>query len=135
MPKHPFLSDPWMAEASDIRKQYQGRIAAGAHVLKMNLVINSVPFGEGTIRAHMDSSEGEPRLDLGHLDMPDVSVTTDYETAKTIFIDGNPQAGMQAFMAGKVQVQGDMTKLMTGMQQPPDPVALEMQQKIRDITE
>jgi putative sterol carrier protein len=27
-------------------------------------------------------------------------------------VSGNQQAGMQAFMAGKVKVQGDMTKLM-----------------------
>ena len=29
-------------------------------------------------------------------------------------MSGNQQAGMQAFMAGKVKVQGDMTKLMMG---------------------
>ena len=27
-------------------------------------------------------------------------------------MSGNPQAGMQAFMEGKVKVQGDLTKLM-----------------------
>ena len=34
---------------------------------------------------------------------------------------GNPQAGMQAFMAGKIKVQGDMTKLMAMQQGAPDP--------------
>jgi len=34
------------------------------------------------------------------------------ETARAVFVDANPQAGMQAFMSGKVRVQGDMTKLM-----------------------
>ena len=29
-----------------------------------------------------------------------------------MFVAGDQQAGMQAFMAGKVRVQGDMTKLM-----------------------
>ena len=39
-------------------------------------------------------------------------MTVDYDTAKAILIEGNPQAGMQAFMAGKVKVEGDMAKLM-----------------------
>ena len=39
-------------------------------------------------------------------------MTVDYDTAKAILIEGNPQAGMQAFMAGKVRVEGDMAKLM-----------------------
>ena len=55
-------------------------------------------------------------MDLGHLEDPDLTVTVDWTTAKAIFVEQNPQAGMQAFMAGKVKVQGDMTKLMA-MQQ------------------
>ena len=42
---------------------------------------------------------------------------------------------MQAFMAGKIKIQGDMTKLMMLMQSSPDPVSLEIQQRIRAITE
>jgi len=34
------------------------------------------------------------------------------EEARAVFVSGDQQAGMQAFMAGKVRVQGDMTKLM-----------------------
>ena len=62
-------------------------------------------------------------------------MTLDYATAKAIFVEGNPQAGMQAFMAGKVKVQGDMSKLMAMQQTTPDPVAAEIQQRIQDITE
>ena len=38
-------------------------------------------------------------------------------------------------MAGKVKVQGDMSKLMAMQQTTPDPVAAEIQQRIQDITE
>jgi len=72
---------------------------------------------------------------MGHISDPDLTVTLDYDTAKAIFVDGNPQAGMQAFMAGKVKVQGDMTKLMAMQAAPPDPRAQELSQKIRAITE
>ena len=51
-------------------------------------------------------------MDTGHIEGADLTVTLDYATAKAILVDGNPQAGMQAFMAGKIKVQGDMTKMM-----------------------
>jgi putative sterol carrier protein len=73
-------------------------------------------------------------MDLGHVDGPDLTVTVDYDTARAIFIDQNPQAGMQAFMAGKVKVQGDMTKLMAMQQGTPDPSAQEAAEKLKDIT-
>jgi putative sterol carrier protein len=82
----------------------------------------------------MDTTGGEMQMDLGHLDEPELTVTVDWATAKAIFVDQNPQAGMQAFMAGKVKVQGDMTKLMAMQQQAPDPAAQEMAEKLKDIT-
>src|SRR3546814_10983472 len=87
----------------------------------MNQVVTDVPFGDGTINAHMDTSSGEMEMDLGHLDEADLTVTLDYAPAKAILVDGNPQAGMQAFMAGKIKVPGDMTKLMAMQQGTPDP--------------
>ena len=83
----------------------------------------------------IDTSGGELEMDMGHLDNPDLTVTLDYETAKAILVDQNPQAGMQAFMAGKIKVEGDMTKLMAMQAGPPDPSAAEVSKKIQDITE
>ena len=134
MAKYPFLSEEWIAEVRRLGEEHSGG-GGVAHVVKMNQIITEVPFGEGTINAHMDTSSGEMQMDMGHIDNPDVTVTLDYETAKAIFVEGNPQAGMQAFMAGKVKVQGDMTKLMAVQGQPPDAIAQEIQQKIQEITE
>jgi len=135
MAKHPFLSDEWMVEAKKVREEYRGKTQPSAHTVKMNQIITDVPFGGGTVEAHMDTSSGELEMDNGHIENPDVTVTLDYETAKAIFVDQNPQAGMQAFMAGKVKVQGDMTKLMAMQSGTPDPVAQEVAQRIADITE
>ncbi|HTC85079.1 MAG TPA: SCP2 sterol-binding domain-containing protein [Candidatus Acidoferrum sp.] len=134
MAKYPFLSDEWMTEARKIREEYEGKAPPAAHTVRMNLRIGDVPFGDGNIEAHMDSSSGELKMDLGHLETPDLTVGVDYATAKAIFVDGNPQAGMQAFMAGKVKVEGDMTKLMAMQAAAPDPVALEIAGKIKEIT-
>ena len=135
MAKYPFLSDEWMEEAMKIRDEYKGKGAPAAHVVKMNQIITDVPFGEGTIEAHMDTSSGEMEMDKGHIENPDVTVTLDYGTAKAIFVDGNPQAGMQAFMSGKIKVAGDMTKLMAMQSGAADPVAAEVASRIAEITE
>jgi hypothetical protein len=133
--KHPFLSDEWLAEAKNIREEFKGKTPPVAHTVKMNQIITDVPFGDGTVEAHMDTSSGELEMDLGHVETPDVTVTLDYATAKAIFVEGNPQAGMQAFMAGKIKVQGDMTKLMAMQSGAPDPSAQEVAKRIADITE
>ena len=134
MATYPFLSDEWIEAAKAIREEYEGKGAAVPHVMKMNLVITEVPFGDGNIDAHMDTTSGELQLDTGHLEGEDLTVTVDYATAKAIFVDGNPQAGMQAFMAGKIKVQGDMTKMMAMQTAQPDPVQLEMAAAISAIT-
>jgi putative sterol carrier protein len=132
--QYPFLSDEWLEAAKQIREENAGAASAPAHAVRMNQIITEVPFGEGTIEAHMDTSGGEMEMDMGHLENPDLTVTLDYATAKAILVDGNPQAGMQAFMAGKIKVQGDMTKLMAMQQGTPDPAAAEIAAKIQAIT-
>jgi putative sterol carrier protein len=104
----------------------------------MNQVITEVPFGEGKLDAHLDTSSGTLEMETGHLDDPDCTVTLDYETAKAIFVEGTLEKGMKAFMDGKIRVQGDMAKLISALQQlaPPDASAVdEAQARIRAITE
>jgi hypothetical protein len=132
--KHDFLSPDWVEAAKKLRDDFEGDAAPPAHTIKMNLVITDAPFQDDDIQAHMDTTGGEMQMDLGHLDEPELTVTVDWATAKAIFVDQNPQAGMQAFMAGKVKVQGDMTKLMAMQQQAPDPTAQEMAEKLKEIT-
>jgi len=133
--KYPFLSDEWLEAAKAIRDAHPGDGAAPAHVVRMNQVVTEVPFGDGTINLHMDTSGGSLELGTGHLDDADLTVTLDYATAKAILVEGNPQAGMQAFMAGKIKVQGDMTKMMAMSQGAPDPAAEEIAKQIQEITE
>ncbi len=134
MATFPFLSDEWVSEARRIREEFDGRGGAVPHQIRMNLVITDVPFQSDAIDAHMDSTEGQLKLDLGHIDPADLKVTVDYGTAKAILIEGNPQAGMQAFMAGKVKVEGDMAKLMAMQAAPPDATAQEVATRLREIT-
>lgn len=134
MATYPFLSDDWIDAATAIREEYAGKSDQTPPPMKMNLVITEVPFGDAERQAHIDTTGGEMEMDLGHLDGEDLTVTVDYATAKAIFVDGNPQAGMQAFMAGQIKVQGDMTKMMAMQTQQPDPVQLEAAARISEIT-
>ncbi|MGH9184043.1 MAG: SCP2 sterol-binding domain-containing protein [Acidimicrobiales bacterium] len=115
MATFPFLSDEWIEAARLIREEH-GPAPAAPGGIRMNQVITDVPFGAGSIDAHLDSSSGEVELELGHLEAPDVTITVDYDTAKHIFVDQDPRAVMQAFMAGRIIVQGDMAKLLQVVQ-------------------
>jgi putative sterol carrier protein len=125
-----FLSDEWIEAARKLREDAPAP-ATTPQPVKMNLVITDVPFGEGSVDAHMDTTSGDLELDLGHLDGADVTATLDYDTAKAMMVDNNPQAAMQAFMAGKIKLQGDMTKAMAMQSGPVDP---ELTKKIQEIT-
>jgi hypothetical protein len=132
---HPFLSDEWLAEARAIREKYAGQGIPVGHKVKMNQVITGAPFGDGDIELWMDTTSGDVHLEKGRLDDADVTVTTDYETARKIFVDQDPQAGMQAFMSGKIKVQGDMMKLMQMQSVAPDETAKKVADEIKAITE
>ena len=132
---YPFLSDKWIEEAHAIRAEFQERSPAIDHQVRMNLVVTEIPFGDGDLEAHMDTTRGELDIDKGHVDDADLTVTLDYRTAKALLVERNPQAGMQAFMAGKIRVEGDMSKLMAFQATAPDEHAEAMADRLRSITE
>ena len=66
MATYPFLSDAWLVEARAIRAASDGRAGNLGQSVRMNLVITEVPFGEGTVDAHLDTTSGELELDTGH---------------------------------------------------------------------
>jgi hypothetical protein len=109
---HPFLSDEWLDAVKAINEQHAGESTSTPYSIKMNQVITDTPFGDGTVKIFMDTSQGNVVMDRGELPDAEVTVTTDYATAKSIFVDQDSAAAMQAFMSGKVKVQGDMMKLM-----------------------
>lgn len=110
MAKHPFLSDEWFAIVEKLIEDH-GASAPGAQDITVNVTVTDTPFGAER-HMHMGSQGGKGHWGIGLVDNADIGLTTDYETAREVFISGEPQAGMQAFMTGKVRIQGDMAKLM-----------------------
>jgi len=130
-----FLTPEWMDAAKAIREKHAAQAAKVTTSIRMNQVITNVPFGDGTVKTFLDTSSGDVVMELGELDTPDLTITTDYDIAQKLFVDQDPAAGMQAFMSGRIKVQGDMMKMMamqTSM--PQDEAAKEIAKEIKDIT-
>ena len=132
---HPFLSEEWMAEAKAIREKYADQVPAVTAVIRINQVVTDVPFGDGEVRSFIDTSDGAMSMEIGELPDADATITTDYDTAKALFVDQDQAATMQAFMSGKIKVQGDMMKIMS-MQTaiPSNEVTDKISEEIKSIT-
>jgi putative sterol carrier protein len=127
-----FLSDEWLEMAAQVRAESTEATPAAA--LAMNLVVTEVPFGESPMLAHVDTTKGPLYVDRGHHAKPDLTVTVDYATAKALLIEGNGQAAMSAFMAGKVRVEGDMSKLVALQNATPDAASVRVVERLRAQT-
>ena len=125
---NPFLSDAWLDEVEGLRDEAP-EPAAAIKDLKLNITVTGSPDGDREI--HMAAGQFERGLAEG----APTKLTVPYEVAKSMFIDGNQQAGMQAFMSGQIKVEGDMTKLMA-MQAGGGPTAEQQafQAKIKELT-
>jgi len=131
---HPFLSDEWIDAAREVRDKYAEQAGSLPYKIRMNQVITATPFGDDDLKLYIDTSEGHMVMEKGELDGPDVTLTTDYDTARKIFVDQDQAAAMQAFMSGKIKVQGDMTKLMAMNATPPDDTAKQIASEIKEMT-
>lgn len=117
MGPYDFLSPEWIAAAKEIRDEYAGRVSPPEHPVRMNLVVTDAPFSADPVRGFIDTGDGELIVEEGQLDGADLTLTVDWATARSIFVDGEPQAAMQAFMGGRIRIQGDMSKLLLMQQQ------------------
>ena len=132
MSAHPFLSPEWILEARKIRDDFSGRAPEPTEEVRANLVITDAPCTEEDIEGHVDTTGGSISVDEGHIDDPELTVKTDYATAKTLFVDRDPAKAMEAFMMGKVLVTGDVARVMAFAAAPPptDPDELKLANEI-----
>jgi hypothetical protein len=131
-----FLSDEWFEAAIELRQRYADQLPDVVTALTINQIITDVPFGDGEVRAYLDTTANTVEFLLGEAAEPDAVVTTDYETARIMIVEQDPQAAMQAFMEGRVKVQGDMMKLMAAQAgQPSNEAAAQLAEEIRTMTD
>lgn len=105
-----FLSNAWFEQVLALRAEAEatlGDTGVPPEIQAVRLNI-SVPHPEGEKRFAL--AGGNPQL--GHVADADTRVTVDYEVARKLFLEGDVSAGMQAFMAGQIRVEGDMSRLL-----------------------
>ena len=125
---HVFLSDDWFDAVEGLRDEMPEPPAA-LKDLVINIVVAGGPDGDREI--HMARGQFERGLAEG----APTKLTVPFDVAKSMFIDGNQQAGMQAFMSGQIKVEGDMSRLMA-MQAAggPTPEQIAVQEKLKALT-
>lgn len=132
-----FLSEEWVAAAKKIQEEATD-LGEPAVKVRMNLDVIDVPaeISSEMIAAHLNTADGGLDLDVGYMENPEIAIKIDYLVAKAILVDGNAQAGVNAFMAGKVKLlSGDLGKLMSVAQGIEKVVSVEVAQKLKDITD
>lgn len=132
-----FLSEAWIAAAQKVQAETTEVPEAPVRV-RMNLDVYEIPthISATELPAHLDTSDGGLELDVGHLDKPEVAIRIDYVTARAILVDGNSQAGVNAYMAGKVKLlTGDLATLMAVAQGIEKMVSPQVAQSLKDITD
>lgn len=137
MAKYEFLSDDWFAIVDKLVEEMGAEAPAGADLV-MNLVVTDTPFGTEK-HLHVGARNGRGHWGIGHAPDADLSITTDYETAREILLTGDQQAGLNAFLGGKVKIQGDLAKLFATAQVTGAPAgaagAVALAEAIQGITE
>lgn len=125
-----FLSDAWFDEAERIRAEINPAVPDIIKDLVINLKVTGGPSGD--IEAKMDGG----RFAKGLANDAPTTLTVPFDVAKKMFIDGDQNASMQAFMSGQIQVEGDMAKLMS-MQAagPPSAEAEKVQELVKAMTD
>ena len=112
MTAYPFLSDEWIDEAKALRARYAEGVPAPPVAVRLNVIVTDIPHRSEDLDGHIDSSTGQMIIEQGHLDDPELTITVDYDTAKAAFVTRDQQAVMQAFLGGKILVEGDASKLL-----------------------
>lgn len=134
-----FLSAEWIVAVEEIRDEYADQTSVPDVTLRANVVVSEVPFGDGRILGHIDTTMGLS-IAAGHLDEADFTAEVDYETAEALFVGQDAQAVMQAFFGGKIRLTGDASKLLSLPMPKPDDtsadaaLAGEVAARVRSIT-
>lgn len=133
-----FLSEDWFLETAKLAEKYADQLPPATEKGKVNILVTATPFSDEPVRTYLDTSSGQFLLARGALDKADCTVTTDYETCVSLLVQRDQAQVMQAFMAGKIKVQGDLAKLMTlvmSLQSAPESaVGLEAAEALKAIT-
>lgn len=123
-----YLSDEWFDKVKELTEEVNPEISPQAAELKINMTVTS---DDGNCDCCLNGG----KLEKGHLTDAPTKVTVPLVFAKRIFIDQDQAAGMQAFMSGKLKIEGDMSRMMALQGIQPTESQKKLQEMIRGITD
>ncbi|HEX7353252.1 MAG TPA: SCP2 sterol-binding domain-containing protein [Mycobacteriales bacterium] len=122
---HPFLSDAWFDAVKALAAESPTPMLPAS--ARINMVVTAAPDGDREMHI------GDGTFGPGLLEDAGTKITVPYDVAKDMFVKGDQQAAMQAFMSGKIKVEGNMAALMA-MQAQGQSASADTQAKLREIT-
>jgi hypothetical protein len=126
--RYEFLSDEWFTRVDElIAAAGDLDIPEPMKAVEINVTIVS-PTGD----TNLFMKDG--LFTRGH--KPDVgtSLTLDSALARRIFVDGDVTAGVQAFLAGEIKVEGDLAKVVAMQTTMPSEPQKRLTRQIAEIT-
>jgi hypothetical protein len=123
-----FLSNAWFDEVE--------RLVAGSGDLQIPTAMKAAD-----INVVVTAPSGESKLHMkdglfhrGHLASPHATLTLDAGLARRIFVEADAAAGVQAFLEGKIMVDGDLAKVVAMQTVEPSEPQKQLAKKIAAIT-
>jgi predicted unusual protein kinase regulating ubiquinone biosynthesis (AarF/ABC1/UbiB family) len=108
----PFLSPEWIGAMQELRDELDLSLPPGVPAAVANLTVTDVPFGDGTVTAHVDTTGRAVEVDLGHVPNADIQIRIDHVTARAIVLEQRPQLAVSAFLTGKIKLTGNLEAVL-----------------------
>lgn len=103
-----FLTQDWFAKVDQLTSEAgELNLTPALQSLVINLIVSDFA-GSAT-----ELSLAGGKIQKGLADHAKTTLNMDSQTLRKVFLEFDMTAAMQAFMTGKIKVQGDMSQLMT----------------------
>ncbi|MBF7687530.1 SCP2 sterol-binding domain-containing protein [Acinetobacter rathckeae] len=116
-----FLTEEWFSQVETLTAQAGDLNLSPA---LQNLIINLIVSDSETGVKELSLAAG--KLQKGLAEHAKTTLTMNAQTLRKVFLEFDMTAAMQAFMTGKIKVQGDMSQLMALQTAKPSPVQKEL---------
>jgi hypothetical protein len=125
----PFLSNEWFAKVDElIAAAGDLKIPEPMRTAKIN--INVERAGGGTTEVHLEDG----LFKRGHNPAFSTKLTVGEDIARKIFVEGDAPAGVQAFLEGKIVVEGDLAMVVAMQTVEPSEPQLRLTRQIAAVT-
>lgn len=121
-----FLSPEWFSKVSELRAAADLELPAQIQDSIINVTLTDT---DKKIHIHAGEFVEE------HNDKGEVTIGLTTELLRKVFLEMDTQAGMQAFFAGEIKVDGDVSKLMELQNYQPDDKQKALLDQIIEVTE